>query len=1428
MRFTVKYYPLLALAMIFIVGNSLAQQSTVAYKIGTGGTSLNYINAQDGTLSTSASGLPLGDFEVKDNADSDSDPTNLISITFAIENYSNLRRIALFDGTTLVSDQEVVDQFVTFNIPQGQLSAPDGSTDDFSIRASFKSIVTDKQRIQLTVTHVVQGNGSGFAQADGGGAQTPAINNFISVTAAQIVITDVSLWVIPNNNFHITIKSIDNLGNVDLDDNRSITLSKGGGSNAGNFSSDDGFTKNLAEGVQTWAALKFASSGSGIIDADPAGALPNKTVTIPVTAMPPDPDPSGPFTASAGFNSVDLSFTAFNSTANRSGYLILRRTNTSPDLTNVTDGTSPASLSLGSTTLVADITAINQTTYVDAGLQNSTRYVYTIVPYNAVVGTGSTYTYNTSSGIEFVNATTLTPPPVITDFSPKAGPVGTEVTITGLRFNTDPNQNIVFFGAMKCNVSSATSTTLVVNVPAGATNVPITVATNGLTASSSYPFQLTFAGDNSLSSANFASTLNYPLANSANLGSDPNSIVSHDINDDGRPDIIVNSPGGSTISILASNLATGTYDRTDLPAGAGARTLAVGDLNGDGRKDIIVGNRSAKNVSVFKNNSISGSLSLTSIIDLGVVDEVNSVAIADIDVDGRADIVVLTTSVAIQFFRNIGSPGILDAQSFAPREQWDTGLSVAGLNHLVLSDLDNDGKPEMLTTYSPADQVFVFRNTSTPGGSTASMFEPYVTFATGDQPVALSVADIDGDHKPDIAVANSADRSVSILRNQITSGTYTASSFAAKVEFVTSDYNLATTIAVTIADLSGDGKPEIIATNWNEASQVIFKNTSTSGTIDANSFDEPFKVSVGPAPFHALVADLNNDNRPDLATGINYQVPPYSLVVNENLIPPPVITGLTPRTGSPGAVVAIEGSNFGATAAENIIYFGAARAEVVNVTLNVLNVKVPFGATYGPVTASVNGKTARSAASFTVSNPGQVPINASAFTSQTRFSATGRVLGVGDMNNDGKIDVVVASDTYVSVYLNKSVAGTINTNSLSAAIDYGIPAIADQMLIEDMNDDGKLDIILKGASSGSIYIIRNTTAPGTNTFSTDGYAQAGAPANIKRMATGDVNGDGRVDLIYTADNGVLAVAININAVGVLANINGFAAPVELMPEMGLSGHLVVTDFTGDNRPDLAVAALNPGSGVPVLLFYKNIGESRQLTAESFDAVLATSIGNVGNTNIRGLHAVDVNADGAPDLILRSDKEFYVLINTTSGGAVSWGVTTIPTGNVNSAGLDVGDLDGDYRPDFVLPLSANNGVNLLSNSSAANNALFSTPVALTVTDVNPSGVVVADIDGDGKSDLVVKGDDVNGGLPRFVVVRNGTTDTAAPTIQLLNPADNATDVPTSTSSFSITFNEAIKKGTGNISLRWGTDQMLSISIDNTNTSFNILTIPITGL
>src|SRR5208337_2004530 len=129
---------------------------------------------------------------------------------------------------------------------------------------------------------------------------------------------------------------------------------------------------------------------------------------------------------------------------------------------------------------------------------------------------------------------------------------------------------------------------------------------------------------------------------------------------------------------------------------------------------------------------------------------------------------------------------------------------------LAVADVDGDGKLDIIVSDYDESIVSVYRNTCTPGNISSNSFATRVDFATGAQPQGIAVADIDGDGRPDLLVANSGDGTVSILRNTCVMGSLTTNSFVPKVDIVTGSG----CESVAAADLEGDGKLDVVVVDY--------------------------------------------------------------------------------------------------------------------------------------------------------------------------------------------------------------------------------------------------------------------------------------------------------------------------------------------------------------------------------------------------------------------------------------------------------------------------------------------------------------------------------------------------------------------------------------------------------------------------------------
>ncbi len=506
--------------------------------------------------------------------------------------------------------------------------------------------------------------------------------------------------------------------------------------------------------------------------------------------------------------------------------------------------------------------------------------------------------------------------PSITFFTPAAAKPGDVVTLTGTGFNATAANNLVFFGATRATVTAASATSVTVTVPAGATYAPITLLNTGsvLACASLSNFNPIYApAKTNITASDFLPKVDFAT------GTNPYSVAIGDLDGDGKPDLAVANIVSNTVSVLRNTSASGSIaagsfaPKVDFATGASPNSVAMGDLDGDGKPDLAVANVNSNNVSVLRNTSSVGSITAGSFapkVDFATGALPNSVAIGDLDGDGKHDLAVSNiNSNNVSVLRNTSSAGSITAGSFAPKVDFATGVQPYSV---TIGDLDGDGKPDLAAANSVSNTVSVLRNTSGSGSITAGSFAPKVDFATGINPLSVAIGDLDGDGKPDLALANGGSNTVSVYRNTSTSGSITAGSFAPKVDFATGGGPW----SVAIGDLDGDSKPDLaVANSFSSDNVSVLRNTSSSGSITAGSFAPKVDFATGVEPYSVAIGDLDGDGKPDLAVA-NIGSNTVSVLRNADIIPSPAITSFTPASGCAGtATVTITGTNLtGATA----------------------------------------------------------------------------------------------------------------------------------------------------------------------------------------------------------------------------------------------------------------------------------------------------------------------------------------------------------------------------------------------------------------------------------------------------------------------------------------------------------------------------------
>lgn len=334
-------------------------------------------------------------------------------------------------------------------------------------------------------------------------------------------------------------------------------------------------------------------------------------------------------------------------------------------------------------------------------------------------------------------------------------------------------------------------------------------------------------------------------------------------------------------------------------------------------------------------------------------------------------------------------------------------------------------------------------------------------------------------------------------------------------------------------------------------------------------------------------------------------------------------------------------------------------------------------------------------------------------------------VSLGDINGDGYLDIVSAS-------VGNNTAGVLTGmvgGGFAPAVAYSTGTGSTPFGVElgDVNGDGRLDIVTPNIGNGRIAVLLGQSNGG---FAGASSYTTGNPSTPSSVALGDINGDGRLDIV--ADNGG-------NAAVLLGQASGFAAASTYpISSSGGSASIALGDLNADGRLDVVTTNFNTNA----------VGVLFGLTSGGFATASAYALG-AGSTPA-SVAIGDVNGDGRRDIVTanQGNNTVGVLLSQASGGFAT--VTTYPTGAGSSPyGVALGDVNGDGRLDLVTANYNTNGVGVLLGQAVG----FAPAISYsTGTGSNPRAVALGDVNGDGRLDIIT----TNSGQSEMGVLLNTGT------------------------------------------------------------------------
>ncbi|CAF0744124.1 unnamed protein product [Rotaria sp. Silwood1] len=581
----------------------------------------------------------------------------------------------------------------------------------------------------------------------------------------------------------------------------------------------------------------------------------------------------------------------------------------------------------------------------------------------------------------------------------------------------------------------------------------------------------------------------------------PLALVIGDFNNDNRIDCIIANAGTDSISVLLG------FDYTSFQSGQTyssknnrrPHNIITSDFNNDKYLDIAVTFSISDRIGILLGYS-NGSFGVMMTYWTGNGSLPESLAADDFNNDGRLDIVVVNSGT-----NDIGILAGYGNGSFSTMIRYSTGND-SGPLAIVLTDINNDGWTDIVVANYASNNIGILL------GFGNLTFDNIITYPIESDwhPLFVAAGDFDNDGQIDIVVANYHVSSISLLLG------YENGSFTTQVSYSTGYQSWPSSI--TVGDFNRDNRLDIATSNYNINNVGIFLGYGNGSFAPVRTCS----TGDGSAPQFIEARDINNDGILDIAVA-NYGT--SNIVVLFGLGDGDFLLGNTYRTGVGSAPYALTIGDFNHDSQLDIA--------VVNERSNDISIFLGYGRKLFAGGTSYN----------------------------LGFGSQPHTVAIGDLNNDGLSDIVVANygtdNVGILLGLGDGVFDTVTIYST------GVGSAPYSVSVADFNNDNQLDIVVTNSETDNIAILFGY---GNGSFVIGETYSTGALSRPCAVAVSDLNNDNILDIVIanSGTNNILLLYGYGN--GLFGNETSYALGYGYRPSS-----VAVKDLNQDSWMDIVIA-----------------------------------------------------------------------------------------------------------------------------------------------------------------------------------------------------------------------------------------------------------------